>query len=268
MSLYQLFISAFKAPQKLIFSVSKKFGKVFVYLLFLSALLSIPIGIQVNKVIKVAQRDLTTISEKIPEFTIQDNKLSAPDSEGFIQQTDNFIFTFDPKGVYQPKDVQDDLIGNAVGLALLSDQALLTVPEDHLMAGMLPKTLFSLKYEAFDTSSFNKAWITHQLGDNSQSRVIQFFAYIAAIIPMFINLLMSLFMMSLIGNIWCRMTGSPLRLSETFKIITFSATVPVVISTVLAIFQPGIDQMFIIMFLTFLIYLRVISPTIQKPKLK
>lgn len=268
MSLYQLFLTSFKEPRKLILGSNKKFGKIFLYLVFLAILMTIPIGIQISKVIQGAQKDLLTISERIPDFSITDNKLTAPDSKGFIQQTDNFIFTFDPKGVYQPKDVQDDLIGNAVGLALLEKEAVLTVPTDHLMANMLPQSLLTIKYDKLDTKHLNKEWITHQIDDNTQTRLVRLLAYLFAFLPMFINFVISILMLSLIGNVWCKMSGSLLSLGQSFKIMTFAATTPVVLTTVLALIHPGVDQMFIIMFLTFLIYLRIIRPTFIRPKLK
>lgn len=268
MSLYQLFITAFKEPRKLILGVNKKYGKIFIYLLFLAALMSIPLAVQVSKVINAAQKDLITISERIPEFSIDDNQLKTSESEGFIQQTDNFIFTFDPQGIYQAADIQSDLIGNAVGIALLKDKAVLTVTDDHLMAKLLPNALMTIDYKNFDSHLLNKEWITHQLSDTSQSRMIQFITFLFTLLPLLINLVISLFMMSLIGNLWCKMNGSLINLSQSFKIMTFAATVPVIISSLFALFQPQVDQMFIIMFMTFLIYLRIIRPTLIRPTLK
>lgn len=267
MSLYQLFLASFKEPRKLILGVNKTFGKIFIYLVFLSLLLSIPINNQLNKIIHSAQKDLTTISKKIPEFSIVDNQLSAPDSSGFIQQTDNFIFTFDPQGIYQAKDIQTDLIGNAIGLAILKDGLVLTVPEDHLLATALPKTLLTVNYDKFDSQSLNKEWGADQLNNSTKTLILQGLSFIFTLIPLLINLVISLFMMSLIGNLWCKMNGSPLGISQSFKIMTFAATIPVILSSVLAFIQPTVDQIFIVMFLTFLIYLRTIRSTFIKPKI-
>lgn len=268
MSLYKLFLTAFSEPKKLILGANKKFGKIFIYLLFLAVLITLPMGLQITKVIQSAQKDLGTISARIPEFSIDDNQLTAQENKGFIQQTDNFIFTFDPQGLYSAKDVQGDLIGNAVGLALLQKEAVITVPTDHLMASMLPKSLITVPYDSIETNKLNKDWLSHQLGDTSQTRLVRVLAYVFAFFPIFINFLISILMMSLIGNLWCKMSGSLLSFKQSFKIMSFAATVPVVITTVLALIRPGFDQMFVIMFLTFLIYLRVIRPTFILPKLK
>lgn len=268
MSLYKLFLTAFSEPKKLILGANTKFSKVFLYLLFLAVLITLPIAIQLTKVIHSAQNDLATISERIPDFSIENNRLTSPNEKGFIQQTDNFIFTFDPQGIYTAKDVQTDLIGNAVGLALLEKEAVITVPTDHLMASLLPKSLITMSYDSIEGKAINKDWLTHQLGDTSQSRSVRVLAYVFSFFPLFINFLISILMMSLIGNLWCKMSGSLLSFKQSFKIMSFAATVPVVITTVLAVIRPGFDQTFIITFLTFLIYLRIIRPTFILPKIK
>ena len=87
-------------------------------MLFLSAILALPITKQVFSVLQEVQQDGQKIAEKLPDFSIENGTLQTKAKEsGFIYQTDSIIFTFDPDGKRTAADVQKDLIGNAFGLA-------------------------------------------------------------------------------------------------------------------------------------------------------
>lgn len=267
MSLLQLFITAFKDPRKLLFGKDKGFGKTFLYLFILSIFLMIPIGLEASKVIKTFQKEIETITSKLPDFEVENNTLKTDKKDvGFIYQTDSFIFTFDPEGKRDADAIQGDLIGNVMGLGLLKHELVFSVTDDHLLASFLPRSLLTLPYSKFDNSLLTKTWISKQLTNSVKNTGFIAIICLVTLIPIMIDLAFNLLTISLLANIWCLLKQGTLKFSDTFKIMIYSATLPTVLATVLSFFSLSISPMMIIMFLTFMIYMRVASPTFTKTK--
>ncbi|CAM3253523.1 DUF1189 family protein [Vagococcus fessus] len=263
MSLFQLFKTAFTNPQRLLFGLGKSFPKVFLYILFLGTLLAIPIGVQVTKLVTQSQEDLQHIVEKMPEFKIKANKLTPDKTDsGFIYQTDRFMFSFDPDNKLSDKEIQSDLIGNILGFGMLDDHLLMTVNDESMISTFMPSNLISVPYSSFDTSFLNKEWFEQQAQPSKKTILFIVLAWIVAIVPVTVDLLFMLFTLSLLANIWVKLSKSPLRLSESFKLMTFSATLPVVIASLFSLFSQAINPMVFVMVLTYFIFLRVIRPTL------
>lgn len=87
-------------------------------MLFLSAILALPITKQVFSVLQEVQQDGQKLQKSCLTFLLKMARCKQrPKESGFIYQTDSIIFTFDPDGKRTAADVQKDLIGNAFGLA-------------------------------------------------------------------------------------------------------------------------------------------------------
>ena len=72
-------------------------------MLFLSAILALPITKQVFFCATRGATRWPKIAEKLPDFSIENGTLQTKAKEsGFIYQTDSIIFTFDPDGNVQP----------------------------------------------------------------------------------------------------------------------------------------------------------------------
>lgn len=268
MSLLQLFKAAFVKPTDLLQGKDKSGGKVFIYFLFLTLIMSIPLGVELIKVVGTMQKDVTAITDKMPEFSTKDNQLTTdtPDS-GFIYQTDYLIFTFDPDGKRDQEDLQNDLIGNVIGLGLLKEEIILTVTDDNLMGSLLPSRLLKIPYSRFDNGNLTKEWILKNVASNPNLVKILIIAFSIALLPIAFDLLLTIVMMTLVGNLFIKMRRSQLKLTESFKIIVFSATIPAIVSTLLLTFFPMVNASFVMMLMTLMIYLKAVPPAEDKPTL-
>ncbi|MCT8193488.1 DUF1189 domain-containing protein, partial [Pseudomonas monteilii] len=120
MTIVQLFKIAFFRIPELKFVKKAEFSKVIVFLLGAAVMMALPITINVLGVFRDVQADGQKIGETIPDFTIENGQLSvAPNTQGFIYQTDSIIFTFDPDGNRTPADIASDVTGSVIAVGLL-----------------------------------------------------------------------------------------------------------------------------------------------------
>lgn len=263
MSLFQLFTSAFKRPQQLLKAKDKSFPKTFLYLLLLSIVLFVPIGIEIVKVVGTVQQDLQTIADQLPEFTVTDNQLTTEAKDtGFIYQTDYMIFTFDPDGKREASDLQNDLIGSIMGVGLLKDEFVFTVTDENLLATLIPSTLMKIPYKNISEQMLTKEWVTNTAQSFSSVGRLLSISFIIALLPIAFDFLLNIVLISLMANFFNRMRRGPLRFSETFKIVTFSATIPVLLTALSMVLFPQFNANYVLLVLTFLTYMRVIKPTL------
>lgn len=263
MSLFQLVKSAFVQPQNLLAAKDKSFPKTFLYLLLLSIVTFIPIGIEIVNVVGTVQEDLKAITNQLPDFKVSNNQLVTDKKEsGFIYQTDYLIFTFDPDGKRDPSDLQNDLIGNVIGVGLLKDEFVFTVTDENILTSLVPSTLMTIPYKNIDSRLLTKEWLTNTAQSSSSVGRLISLSFLVALLPIAFDFLLNILMISLMANIFNRMRRGTLRFSETFKIISFSATIPVILTALATVIFPTFNTNYILMVLTFFIYMRVIKPTL------
>ncbi|MBP1041386.1 DUF1189 domain-containing protein [Vagococcus sp. BWB3-3] len=263
MSLFQLFKSAFRQPQNLLFAKDKSFPKTFLYLLLLSVVMFIPIGIEIENVVGTVQDDLKAITDQLPDFEISDDQLRTDQKDaGFIYQTDYLIFTFDPEGKREASDLQNDLIGNIIGVGLLKDQFVFAVTDENLLTSLVPSTLMKIPYKNIDSQILTKEWLTSTAQSSTSVSRLVVISFLIALLPIAFDFLLNILMISLLANIFNRMRRGTMRFSETFKIVSFSATIPTILTTLAMVLIPAFNANYILMVLTFFIYMRVIKPTL------
>lgn len=109
--------------------------------------MALPITINVLGVFRDVQADGQKIGETIPDFTIENGQLSAaPNTQGFIYQTDSIIFTFDPDGNRTPADIASDVTGSVIAVGLLKDQLVIRIPSSGFSTSMLDSNQLEFDY--------------------------------------------------------------------------------------------------------------------------
>ncbi|MGX7058338.1 DUF1189 domain-containing protein [Vagococcus humatus] len=260
MTNFQLFKAAFKHPKALIQAKDRTFGKVIGHIMLLALLLCIPIAIQSIQTLKVIQKDMVSITEKMPEFNIQQNQLKTEkQASGFIYQTNYMYFTFDPDGKRTSEDIQKDLIGNRIGAALLKDQVVFAVTQDNLMASFLPTTLKKIPYKDFDTTDINKDFFVTLAHSNGRLGAIILASFLIGFLPIFFNFMFDLLILTIGGHFYSKMRRTPLSFAQHFKIIAFCSSIPAVISIFLTSFFPQVDSNFVLLLMTLIIFMQVIN---------
>ena len=256
MNSFQLFTATFKSPHLLKEARKKSLWKVLLYLLFLSAVFSLPTVAQVFGILQTFQQDGQKVIKKLPDFTIKDGRIDTQQKDaGFVYQTNSMIFTFDPDGKRDKKAVEADLIGNVVGLAFLQDQFVFALPSNGAASAILGSTTFDISYHDDKMNGFtNKSLADIVNTDSRQALLIKAIAFLVSLYPAFISLLLNLLVATFSANIFSRFRGLTYRFSDNFKIVAYSATVPVILTAILLFFRPGFNDTYIVVLMTLYIY--------------
>ena len=268
MTLFNLFKAAFFAPRRLLQGKNTSYPKTFLYLLFLSLILTVPAALNVVKMMRQLQADFGQIDAKIPaDTTITGGKLTTSQAEaGFIYQTNYLIFTFDPEGKTNATNLQGDLRGNLIGLGLLSDRLVLAYTRENLLASSLPASPVEVRYDDLQLNSLTPA----ELGSRSKSptfRIIfSLLLLVLLLLPTAYYLMTTVLILSLIANLFNRFRGVTLTLGETFKTMSFAATAAVTLSALLQLLWPSIPANVIISLFTILTYYRITDIQAQPPR--
>lgn len=267
MTLFQLFKASFTNRKQLAEAKNVTFPKTFLYILFLSVLLTIPIVFEIGQVLQRIQTDFQEISEKIPaDTTFSDGKLSTAEKDaGFIYQTDYLIFTFDPEGKTTADNVQDDLIENVIGLAFLEDKLVFAVSPDSILAVSVPSSPIEFNYTKLDPKIVSSEMLTGQTTSTGFIALVSVLSVVLALLPIAFNFAMNLLMLTLFANIFNRFRGAALTIGDTFKIMTFSATIGVIVSVLADLVLPSINTSVILTMITIFTYYQVLPP---RPRIK
>lgn len=268
MSIFQLMKAAFTSPKELVAARKLSFPKTFLYLLFLSILLAIPVIVDLGKIVQTIQTDMESIGSKIPSdtsFATGELTTSAKDS-GFIYQTDYLIFTFDPDNKTTAANIQDDLSGNLFAIGFLKNDFVFAYGNENILASSLPKSPIHLDYQNLDTDLVKEQWWGERM---QRPQFIIIFAVITilfTLLPILLNLAITILLLSLIANLLNSFRGVRLKLSEIFKIMTVSATLAVLAVVLVELFFTSTNSDFILMMITIFTYFRVLPPAPRKPQ--
>lgn len=231
------------------------FWKVILYVVFLSAILALPITKQVFSIMQDIKNDGQKIASKLPEFKIDDGKLQAEkDAEGFIYQTNSIIFTFDPDGKRSLSDVTADSVGNAVGLGFLQDEFVVALPNSGAADSLLGANQFEIPYSKGTLDGLNSNDLKDALDEARVPFWIKLVIFIFILYPTFINLIINLLLITIGANLYSKIRLYKLRFLDCLKISTYCATLPVIFSSMLHFWNPSFDDSFLIVFFSLLIF--------------
>lgn len=268
MSTFKLIKSTFKQPMLLIEARKKKGFHVFLYMVFLSLLLSLPVAFQSMGLLNSLRDDGEKIVEKIPDFSIKDNELTTPTKDaGFIYQTDSMIFTFDPDGKRNKHDVQEDASKGVLTLALLKNEAVLILPTVGSTADVLDGNVLSLPYSTPQLSNINKEFLSSLLTERSQNAILFSIVLITSVAIIFLSFLFDLIIMTFFANLFTKLKLVQLRFGEVFKILVYCSTFPTLLTVLLQFVWPSLAIGSFGLALTLIIYFSIF-PKPKRPSKK
>lgn len=260
MSIKQLLSASLFKFEQLKDTRKLSFWKIILYLLFLSSLSAIPITYQVSQIFQDIHHDSQKIAEKIPDFTIRDGVLTPEkETEGFIYQTNSIIMTFDPEGKRTSEDINTDLIGNFFSIGLLKNELVISLPQSGASNALLGDNQIELAYTDSNLKNLNGSHIRNYLEKNQIPWWLQGITFIISIYPSFLNLIITLLIAALGASILAKFRRLRLSYFENLKIIVFSATIPVMISMIIRLFNTNFDTSTFIIIASIFIYLQAIK---------
>lgn len=230
------------------------FGKIIVYLLLLSLISAIPITIQALQIFSDIQSDAQKIAQKIPDFTIKNGKMQTENKKGFIYQTNSIVFTFDPAGKRTAKEVSEDRVGNILSVGLLDDELVLSVPGNGMVSSLTGTDPIELSYKDEQLAGLSGNNLRSELDQNQLPWWSFLLVLFVSLYPSFLNLTLIFLIITIIGLFYSRMRRSPNHFLDNLKIMIGSATLPIIIGTIITLFTSRFDSTTFIAILTFFIF--------------
>ncbi|MFL2106266.1 DUF1189 domain-containing protein [Desemzia sp. FAM 23991] len=227
MQLFQLFKASLSRPEQLIQARNLKTGKIILYFIFLSFILTIPSWVQTNQLLTDFIQDGQEVAQNIPDFEIENNQITpAEDAESFIYQTNSIIFAFDPSGNITSSDIDKRVSGNTLGISLLEDGLYLSIP-------LYPIQFPYSQLNGMDQDTFKDVI----LGLQTVNPFVLGITFVLLWVSSLILALIYNFLYTVFGNLIATITRKPLRFSETWKVVLVASTLPTILFTVLNLFN-------------------------------
>lgn len=266
-SLMQSFKFALVDFKKIIQVVILPFWKVILYSLFLAAIMSLPFIFQVSQTASTLREDAQKIAQQLPEFTIVDSKLT-PDTtseekyaEG-IFMTDSLIVTFDPQDARKENALKADASPTTIALGFFSDKLLVVLPTNSMMDSLSESGDFSFTYQELGLEGFTKSDLSTALKFR-----LPWWSYallfVLTLYPVLLNFLFDILFITLFATLFARFFRIHLRFMPAVKLVIFSSTWGVFLTTLLSFIQPAFNNMFLMTFLTMLVFYQALKGFVQ-----
>ena len=266
MNSFTLFKNSFFHFQLLKTAKKMAFWKVILYIFFLSFILSLPLIKQGIVILNDLKQEGMKITEKLPEFSINNGKMETKkNTQGFIYQTNSVIFTFDPEGKRSTNDIAEDTLGNTIGLALLQDRLLVSFPTTgaDIATTMLGSDQFEIPYSKGTLDGLTNKNLQDIFHDSTFPVWLKALLFIFILYPIFINLLLNLFLAVIGANLYSKMKAYPYRLFDCLKIVTYCMTLPVFLSSFIRFFNVSFNDNPLIVFISLVIFFFAVRDTNQ-----
>lgn len=242
MTNFTLFKSAIYKIPELRLGKKAPFWKVIVYIFFLTAILAIPVTVQVFSIAQNVKNDGLEIAKKLPPFEIKGGTLvTKENTKGFIYQTNSIIFTFDPQGKSSIQDVQANLIGNAFGVAFLKKEFVLVLNNSSVAMTILGSDQFKLPYTNEVFSDINQASLKNLLNKTGIPWWAILLIFVLSLYPVFLSLIINLFLLSIGAYLYTKLKFYSLQFLECLKIVTYCSTLPILLSSLIQCFNPSFN---------------------------
>ncbi|RHH69517.1 MULTISPECIES: DUF1189 domain-containing protein [Vagococcus] len=265
MRTFDLIKASFKQPTLLLEGRNKKGFHVFLYLLLLAVILSLPVIYQATLITKTIQDDGKKIIQKLPEFSIEDNTLVTKEkNDGFIYQTNSLIFTFDPNDKRTKEEIETDAASNVLVVGLLKKEIIMILPRVGTTTDIMEDNVLTIPYSMPQANILSKN-VLEQLFASNTSRSMWFsIMFFVTWFMVFFNLLMDIVILSFFANIFTKFRLIGFKYKDVFKIVVYSATLPSILTAILQFVWPSISFGSVGVALTLLIYFNALPKRIKK----
>lgn len=234
MTFFQTLKNAVIHPTQLNQSKNMKGWKVFLYLLLLTIMLTIPTAFTASQSFSNMMTSVTTFLDHAPNFTIKDGTLTTNEKiKGFIYESDGIKLSFDPNDKQSPKQLLDGLGDDLMGMSLMKHQFVFAVQKDNMAAQMLPNNPFVVSYKGSNLEGVSKSTLQQLINNPMVQSTFTTMMFLFSFIPVLINLCMNLLFTSVIALLYCKMSRLSLRFGQVFKLMTFSTTLPAIVALII-----------------------------------
>ena len=265
MRTFDLIKASFKQPTLLLEGRNKKGFHVFLYLLLLAVILSLPVIYQAVEITKTIQQDGEKIIQKLPDFSIKDNTLITNEkTDGFIYQTDSIIFTFDPTDKRSKKDIESDATSNVLVVGLLKNEIMMIFPRVGTSTDIMDSNVVSIPYTLPQTNRLSKQFLEQLLASNSSQSTWFSLIFFVTWMMMFVNLFFDIVILAFFANLFTKFRLIGFRYKDVFKIIVYAATFPSVLTALLQFIWPSISFGSVGVALTLLIYFNALPKRLKR----
>lgn len=195
------------------------------YMILLAAISSLPAFVQSIQLIEIISANGQAVSQAIPEFTIENGKLTSANQEPFIYETDFLIYAYDPKGEIDFNEVTSS---NQFGIALETN------PDNHLVS--IVGQDFTFPHNELN-NGFNQDDLSALVTDSTSA---MWWVYPAMFI--FLSLSGTIYiailgvMIALFTSIIVAQKGLPMFFVERFNLALPAMTIPIIGVSLLALF--------------------------------
>lgn len=265
MRTFDLIKASFKQPTLLLEGRNKKGFHVFLYLLLLAIVLSLPVIYQATLITKTIQDDGEKIIQKLPDFSIEDNTLVTKEkTDGFIYQTDSIIFTFDPTDKRTKKEIESDATGNVLVVGLLKKEVIMILPRVSTTTDIMDNNVLSIPYSMYQANGLNKQILEKLFTSNSSQSMWFSVIFFVTWFMVFFNLFVDIVILAFFANLFTKFRLIGFRYKDVFKIIVYAATLPSILTAILQFIWPAISFGSVGVALTLLIYFNALPKRIKK----
>lgn len=268
MTFFNVLVQSIKRPYELLQYHSQKWRKVIGYMLFLTLIMSLPAILQSVKLINSFKEDATKIVQKMPDFEIKNNQLTTDKKDsGFVFQTNSVIFTFDPDGKRSVADVSQDGVDRVIPIAFLQDKIVIVSPRVNASADVVDTKTIEIPYHSIPNNDFiNREAIKNITSSNFNNMSLIIIFVILNLLVLLLNFALNTLLLTLLANITNRLRFITLRFSQTYRVMVYCASVPILAMSVLQLVFPTIPFGSITLGLTLLVYFNVIHSLMPKNK--
>lgn len=223
MEFFKVFKDALTNQPQAVRGIFLKSKHVFFYVLLLAMLIAIPNTLLANQIITTFTDNFTTVAEKMPDFTVKDGQIEAANQESFIVNTDYIVYGYDPSGQL----ATDDLTAiNQTGFIIENEEK------------QLKLTVQGQGYGIPYTDDFTA---TEQQQLFSEMAQLKIFTYPLTFLFIVIGQMFYLWVLNVLIGFASRFSKETTRLKLTFKqrfrLGLINTTIPVIIVTLLNLFQ-------------------------------
>ncbi|WP_156907938.1 DUF1189 domain-containing protein [Atopococcus tabaci] len=217
--------TAFVQPLNIHKAKNIRKGKAFLYLTVLAIFMAVPFLVQALRTLSSIHEDGQEIAQSIPDFQVQNGEvILEQDAESFVYQTDTFLFFFDPEGKMSTDTISRNTqrLGVPIGFGVM---------ENELHFSVLSYDL-GLPYNQLDgLTGAELRGLMNSVGTYDAVYLLLFFLVFFVI--SLANLAFELLVYTIFANLVAAVLRRRYRFGENWKMITVSATVPVILFAVL-----------------------------------
>lgn len=260
MGLFQSIKTVLFHPTKIGPVIHLKKFKVFLYILCLGLVSTLPLGKVCYDLTKELQNNAQTFVQNMPQdMKIQNNELKAKKGSGFIYQGKIGTFVFDPDNKEKKTALKEQSKESNFAVQFQQKQVALALAPNSFAASMFGQNYFTLSYKEAGFNGLTKANLLQLTSTKQLSLAVVITCVLLSFFPCLINLLLNLLMTSVIALFYCKMTNVPLRFGQCFKLVVFCSTWPLLVAGISQFFFSNVFLANYLYFATILFFIMVIN---------